>query len=530
MQDDQKSGPAFRMVIDHLGHGIAMFDQERMLVLSNALFQSLLGLPDTHTALGTSLSDIISYLAQRGDFGDGDANQNASARLAEIEKRDGSLTERRGHLGKYLEVRTEHLPDGQLVISYADISARVKVERELAKVNQSLEARVQDRTQALTLLNTELERARAKADAANIGKTRFLAAASHDLLQPLNAARLYTSTMIERAHGTDLARLAQNIDASLSAVEDIMSALLDISRIDSGALKPAISVFSIRELLRKVRVEFEPMAAEKNIKLRLVGADGAVRTDRRLIARILQNLVSNAIKYTPNGGSVLVGCRRRGNRIRLDIIDTGIGIDKGQQSLIFGEFSRLEPGARIASGLGLGLSIVQRVCSTLNLQLEVDSAVKKGSRFSVYLPTAKDQPAPVEEEADPLPTVANAQFTGKQVLCVDNEDDILDAMRALLSGWGCDVKIAKSLKAISQSGMLEGWIPEIVLMDYHLDQTSGLDAIQWLRGTIGGHLPAVLITADRTPQVRELAAARDVHVLPKPLKPAALRALISRLT
>lgn len=522
-------GPAFRKVVDHLGQGIAMFSKDRELVLSNALFQSLLGLPDQLSTIGTPLGDIINFLAERGDFGAGEAAELAQDRLDEIESEGSSLVERPTHEGTYLEVRTEHLPDKNLVISYADITARVEVERELAKVNQSLEARVQDRTQALTLLNTELERARTKADAANIGKTRFLAAASHDLLQPLNAARLYTSTMIERAHGSDLARLAQNIDASLGAVEDIMSALLDISRIDSGALKPAISVFSIRELLRKVQVEFEPTAAEKNIKLRLVGADGAVRTDRRLVARILQNLVSNAIKYTPEGGSVLVGCRRRGKRIRLDIFDSGIGIDKGQQSLIFGEFSRLEPGARIAPGLGLGLSIVQRICSTLDLNLEVDSEVGKGSRFSVYLPVAiNEEPVATDEDAAPA-VPQGAQFDGKQILCVDNEEDILDAMNALLSGWGCDVRTAKSLKAISQSDMLEGWIPEVVLMDYHLDQTSGLDAIQWLRGTIGGHLPAVLITADRTPQVRELAAARDITVLPKPVKPAALRALLSRL-
>jgi len=523
-------GPAFRIVVDHLGQGIAMFDADHKLVLSNSLFQNLLGLPNDLIQPKTNLSDIIHFLTARGDFGDGDVQQLARERMAQIQNKHVGLTERQGHKGQHLEVRTDHLADGGLVISYADITSRIEAEHELARVNQNLEARVQDRTQALTLLNSELERARAKADAANLGKTRFLAAASHDLLQPLNAARLYTSTMIERAHGSDLARLAQNIDASLGAVEDIMSALLDISRIDSGALKPANSVFSIRELLRKVRVEFEPAAAEKNIKLRLVGADSVVRTDRRLVARVVQNLVSNAIKYTPEGGSVLVGCRKRGSKVRLDIIDNGIGIDKGQHSLIFGEFSRLEPGARIASGLGLGLSIVQRICSTLNLQLEVESEVGKGSRFSIYVAEAKKGEAPVPEPQPAQVAVNASQFLGKQVLCVDNEDDILDAMQALLSGWGCDVRIAKSLKAISQSATLEGWIPELVLMDYHLDQTSGLDAIEWLRQNVGGHLPAVLITADRTPQVRDLAAARDISVLPKPVKPAALRALIGRLT
>lgn len=523
-------GPTFRIVVDHLGQGIAMIDADHRLVLSNALFQELLGLPDALVLPTTKLSAIVQFLVERGDFGDGDFEILARQRMAQIENRNVGLTERSGHKGQHLEVRTDHLPDGGLVISYTDVSSRIEAERELARVNQNLEARVQDRTQALTLLNSELERARAKADAANLGKTRFLAAASHDLLQPLNAARLYTSTMIERAHGSDLARLAQNIDASLGAVEDIMSALLDISRIDSGALKPAISVFSIRELLRKVRVEFEPAATEKNIKLRLVGADSVVRTDRRLVARVVQNLVSNAIKYTPEGGSVLVGCRKRGNKIRLDVIDSGIGIDKGQHSLIFGEFSRLEPGARIASGLGLGLSIVQRICDTLNLQLEVESEVDKGSRFSIYVAEANKGETPIAEPEPAQVAVNAARFLGKQILCVDNEEDILDAMQALLSGWGCDVRTAKSLKSISQSSTLEGWIPELVLMDYHLDQTSGLDAIEWLRQNVGGHLPAVLITADRTPQVRELAEARNISILPKPVKPAALRALIGRLT
>ncbi len=185
------------------------------------------------------------------------------SRLDEIEQNTSGLLERSGPNGQFLEVRTNRLPNEGLVISYNDISARVSAERALAQVNQSLEKRVQERTKALTHLNNELERARAKADAANLDKTRFLAAASHDLLQPLNAARLYTSTMVERAHGTDLARLAANVDDSLVAVEEIMSALLDISRVDSGAIKPAFSIFSLRELLKKVKVEFEPAATAK---------------------------------------------------------------------------------------------------------------------------------------------------------------------------------------------------------------------------------------------------------------------------
>ncbi|TDQ64110.1 signal transduction histidine kinase [Maritalea mobilis] len=519
---------ALRMAVEHLGQGIAVFNQARQLDVSNDQFQLILDLPPALCEAGTHLVDIVRHLAERGDFGDGDIGQLAQSRLDDIEQNTSGLLERTGPNGQYLEVRTHRLPNGGLVISYNDISARFEAERALAQVNQSLEKRVQERTKALTHLNTELERARAKADAANLDKTRFLAAASHDLLQPLNAARLYTSTMVERAHGTDLARLATNVDDALVAVEDIMSALLDISRVDSGAIKPAISTFSIRELLKKVKVEFEPAATAKNIQLRLVGADALVSTDRRMVARVLQNLVSNAVKYTAEGGAVLVGCRKRGRRLRLDVIDNGIGIDKDQHSLIFTEFSRLEPGARIAQGLGLGLSIVQRFGQALNLDVEVDSVPGRGSRFSIYLPPSADA-APPPPAAAPAPP-PNASMAGKQILCVDNERDILDAMQALLDGWGCDVRMARSLKEISQKNLLEGWVPDIVLMDYHLDQSSGLDAIQWLRQTVGGHLPAILITADRSAQVQNLAEERNVSVLPKPLKPAALRALMSRLT
>ena len=518
---------SLRQAIDHIPQGIAVFDATLRLVTSNARYNTLLELPEALVKPGTPLFDIALFLGDRGDFGEGDAARLAIERINLLTSLPVTITQRRGNGGQTLEFHSSRLPDGGLVISFVDVTARVNAERELERMNQSLEERVRERTAALTQVNAELESARAKADAANHDKTRFLAAASHDLLQPLNAARLYTSTLIERAKSTGLADLANSIEASLTAVEDIMSALLDISRIDSGALKPAPAPVAARDLLKKIEVEFGPMARERNISLRIVATDSAVLVDRTLVGRIVQNLVSNAIKYTMPGGKVLVGFRRRGSRMRLDVIDTGIGFNKDQHRLLFAEFSRLERGARMAQGLGLGLSIVQRLVAALGLTLELDSTEGRGSRFSLFLPVTKTiRAAP---EVGPAPAEISFGTLGLKVLCVDNERAILEAMEGLLSHWGCDVRTALSLKQIDRERLLEGWYPDLVLMDYHLDQTSGLDAIEWLRHNLGGHLPAALVTADRSPAVRALAEERGIAVVTKPVKPAALRAAISGL-
>ena len=518
---------SLRQAIDFIPQGIAVFDAGLRLATSNGRYNLLLGLPEELIRIGTPLFDIALYLGDRGDFGPGDAARLAIERINLLTATPTTVTQRLGNAGQTLEFHSSRLPDGGLVISFSDVTARVRAEKALEGANQSLEERVQERTAALTRVNAELESARAKADAANHDKTRFLAAASHDLLQPLNAARLYTSTLIERAKSTGLADLANSIEASLTAVEDIMGALLDISRIDSGALKPMPAPVAGRDILKKIEVEFGPLARERNISLRIVATDATVMVDRSLVGRIVQNFVSNAIKYTQPGGKVLVGLRKRGNRLRLDVIDTGIGFNKDQHSLLFAEFSRLERGARMAQGLGLGLSIVQRLVTALGLTLELDSREGQGSRFSLYLPATRGIRAAVETN-EVSPEISFG-MQGLRILCVDNEAAIIEAMEGLLRHWGCDVRSALSLKQIDRERLLEGWYPDLVLMDYHLDQTSGLDAIEWLRHNLGGHLPAALVTADRSPAVRALAEERGIAVVTKPVKPAALRATISGL-
>jgi signal transduction histidine kinase len=526
MDDDARADTTLRGAVNFIPEGLAIFDAELRLVTCNARYRELLDLPAELVQAGTALYELVRFVGRRGDLGPGPVEERAAERMDALLNAAGSVSQRLGKQGQTLEFHSSRLPDGGLVVSFADVSARVDAETALERANVSLEGRVRERTATLTRVNAELESARKTAEAANRDKTRFLAAASHDLLQPLNAARLYTATLIERAAGTEVEGLTHSIEASLNAVEEIMSALLDISRIDSGALAPQPAPFRLSEMIAKIAVEFGPLAREKSIGLELVGSSAVANADRMLVARIVQNLVSNAIKYTRPGGRVLVGVRSRGARLRLDVIDSGIGFNRDQQGLLFAEFSRLEQGARMAQGLGLGLSIVERLVAAMGLTLDLESIEGKGSRFSLYLPRG------TLVHAAPAATSraeAATNLTGLRVLCIDNERAILDAMEKLLGGWGCDVRSARSLKDIDKDGLLVGWLPDIVLMDYHLDQTSGLDAVEWLRHNVGGHLPAALVTADRTAAVRALAEERGIAVVTKPVKPAALRATISGL-
>jgi CheY-like chemotaxis protein len=401
----------------------------------------------------------------------------------------------------------------------------VKAAEALERANATLERRVRERTGELTRLNAELERAKAEADEANVSKTRFVAAASHDILQPLNAARLYVTSLIERQRAGEDGALVQNIDASLEAVEEIFTALLDISRLDTGAMKPEIGDFRIDELLPRLDVEFAPLAREKGLKLDFMSCSQSVRSDRRLLRRLLQNLISNAIKYTPSG-RVLVGCRRRGEKLRIEVYDTGIGIPQGKRRAVFREFHRLDQGARVARGVGLGLSIVERIARVLDCEITLKSNVGRGSRFSIEVPRAKTLAGAPKLRA--LPPLDVRRLDGTVVLCIDNERAIVDGMETLLGGWGCRTlkaaDLAEALAAIEASGLE----PDALLVDYHLDGGNGVGAIAQLRRRLGRHVPAIVITADRSLHVRDEARAEGAHLLNKPIKPASLRALITQ--
>jgi CheY-like chemotaxis protein len=289
-------------------------------------------------------------------------------------------------------------------------------------------------------------------------------------------------------------------------------------------MKPEIATFRIDDLLRQLEVEFAPLARENGLALTFVPCALTVRSDRRLLRRLLQNLVSNAVKYTPSG-RVLVGCRRRGARLRIDVYDTGVGIPQSKRRTIFREFQRLEHGAKIARGLGLGLSIVERIARVLGHQVDLQSTVGRGSRFSAEVPLAPALPS--EMRARPAPRADSGQLADMVVLCIDNEPKILHGMETLLGGWGCRVLTAADLRA-AQAAIAGAKVrPNGLLVDYHLGEGNGIDAIVQLRWQLGD-LPGILITADPSPRVREDARAREIQVLNKPIKPAALRALLAQ--
>src|SRR4029079_19553099 len=339
------------------------------------------------------------------------------------------------HLSKrdiVLELHSSKMPeDGGYVLTFTDITQSVKAAEELKRAKETLERRVEERTAELTRLNSELKRAKAEADAAHLGKTKFISAASHDILQPLNAARLFTASLVERkARGAD-GELVRNVDASLGAVEDILSTLLDISRLDAGALRPESSVFRIDDLLNALKREFGPAAAERGLTFTVVSSAFAVRSDRKLLRRVLQNLVSNAIKYT-RSGHVLMGCRRKGGALRIEVHDTGPGIAEHNQAVIFQEFERLGQDKGAEPGLGLGLSIVERISRMLRHPLRLASKPGQGSCFTITVPTA-----PASELAERLPDKFSRRANrigGLAIFVIDNDPQILEAMQSLLGG------------------------------------------------------------------------------------------------
>lgn len=404
----------------------------------------------------------------------------------------------------------------------------------------ALEKQVRQRTDELASTlrrleqsNRALSRAKEAAEAANRSKTRFLAAASHDVLQPLNAANLSVSTLAD-IQTTELGRsLARQIEQSLATMDELLRTLLDISKLDSGVMQPTVATVSLKQLFQSLRSDFMPIAAERGLEIRFRATDAWCVSDRTMLRRILQNIVSNGLRYTRRGG-VVVGVRRRGEKLRIDVADTGIGIRNDQFEAIFEEFYRGAPAGAVdfgrSSGLGLGLSIVKRMVSALGHELAFRTVEGRGSVFQLTVPLAGGPGITGDRYDEPFGSLARGTLAGAAVLLIENDRAVMRAMTNLLESWRCHVRMASHMEEAVEIVTDGNWCPDIILADEHLDGPDlGSDTIERVRTHLGVPVPAIIVTADPGAALAEKAHGLGAELMRKPLKPAELRALMAHL-
>ncbi|MGA4321552.1 NahK/ErcS family hybrid sensor histidine kinase/response regulator [Ectopseudomonas hydrolytica] len=529
----------YKWLFEHAVHGIIQASLQDGVLAANPAMARMLGYDDPQQVLW-SLGDLARHLFV-GGF---DELEVIRQRLSQGQALLGYETRLRRRDGSTIDVLMNLLlkPEGKGVFEgfVADITERKQAQQRLQQLNDELERRVAARTFELLESNRNLQRqieererielalreARDAAEAANRSKDKYLAAASHDLLQPLNAARLLISTLRERPLPSAEHNLVERSHLALEGAEDLLADLLDISKLDQAAIKPDVDVYRLQELLAPLASEFEGVAAAAGLRLRVRIADCAVHTDFRLLTRILRNFLSNACRYTESGG-VLLGARPRGAFVELQVWDSGRGIAADQLDKIFLEFNQLDVGrATERKGVGLGLAIVERIARMLGYPVQVRSEPGRGSVFSIRVPRAEARP---QRQAQPaLQPVLGDPLPGRRLLVIDNEAEILHSMAALLGQWGCEVITALDLPEALQR--LQGRAPDLILADFHLDHgVLGCDVIQQLRDAFASAIPALIISADRSDACRRDLQALGVPLLNKPVKPGKLRAVLSQL-
>lgn len=517
--------------LDNIRLGVAVYDADRRLIASNGPLLATIGLPaDALPRVMTHAGMVETCSMVNGPMGAHRPLDWLPAGSHDV------VAQRRCANGRVVEVRRSSMADGGMAMSFEDITERLAADEALRETNETLERRVEERTADIAAVNAELQRevaerlsaeaamreAKTAAENANVSKTRFLAAASHDLLQPLNAARLFVSAIADRRLAPPTRTLVRQTGSALDSVEDLLEALLEISKLDAGAIVPQPTEFALSDLLKLMLAEFAPIARARGLALDIPPSPLWVRTDMRLARRILQNLISNALRYT-EAGHVALCCKAKPEGVRIEVRDTGVGIAAEHQSIIFEEFRRLSDGGR-DQGMGLGLAIVQRAARMLGTRIGLRSTPGKGSIFWITLPAAEArdaaEPAPVSHRIRPA--------ADRSVLVIDNEPAILEGMSAMLGGWGYRVTgVRDAGEAMAVIDL--GFRPDLVLADYHLDRdATGDEAVRQVRERLGADLPAIVITADRTPELRDRLMADGFACLTKPVKPAQLRALLSR--
>ncbi|GAA6204971.1 PAS domain-containing hybrid sensor histidine kinase/response regulator [Thalassotalea sp. SU-HH00458] len=525
-QRQQYSENLLQSAIENASEGISIVDKDLNLVAWNKKYLDIFQYPPEYIYKGAPIETLIRYNATRGLCGLGDIENQVSRRLHYLRQGSSHSSERQQDNGKVIRIEGNPLPDGGFVMMFSDITAYRQAEQVLKETNVDLEAIIQERTQKLAQANDALELAKEKAEQAHIKKSLYLKACSHDLMQPLEAARLFTSALTSQDNLNEVQkRQVKNIDHSLKVANDLLADLGEIARIESGNIKPHFTAFALNNLFKELAEEFSASAIEHDIQFRLVETSAWVYSDRNLLRRILQNLIGNAFRYA-SPGKVLLGARVINQQVIIQVLDNGPGIPVEKQSLVFEQFTQLDtPQSQSGRGLGLGLNITQSLTQLLGHALGLKSKASQGCKFTISLKKVSPVLQPMIEK----PSI-KIGFSDITVMCIDNDPDVLSGMVELLTTWQCNVLAADSFEQAQSLFAQHSNDIQILLVDYQLDnEHNGLNLISTLRKQCSYQIPAILITATTDSDIEEKTKAANVGFMRKLVKPASLRAMMSAL-
>ncbi|WP_077339245.1 hybrid sensor histidine kinase/response regulator [Pseudocolwellia agarivorans] len=539
------SRTVLQSAIENVSEGISVIDGDLNLVAWNKQYLDIFNYPDNFVYIGCPISQLIRFnLMQQKHFSN-DLDKQVKKRIKYMKVGSRHSTERKLKNGKTIHIEGNPIPGGGFVMIFSDITIYRQAEKVLKEENYDLESRVRYRTAELELANKKLEQAREKSEQANIQKSQYLKACSHDLLQPLSAARLFCSSVLlsSKAHRVDREQIKQ-IDNSLEIANNLLLDLNEIARIESGNISPTIEVLSVNKLFSMLSSEFSGLTEEYKIQFRCITTQYYIKSDITLLSRIIQNFLSNAFRYA-NNGKVLLGCRKQGDELSIQVFDNGPGIPIDKQQQVFEQFMQLKTSNVIGpKGLGLGLNIARSLAEILGHKINLKSEVDKGCLFSVNVPL--DESSVLVKPKQNSSASMNLQGVG--VLCIDNEKDILLGMEHLLDAWQCKVFLATDAQQAREILLKHEDEIDMLLVDYQLDvptggleaiisqegicnlyDVNGIELIQQLREMSQYPLPAILITATTDENLINRAQQVDIGYLRKMIKPIALRSLMSSL-
>ncbi|QIZ75949.1 PAS-domain containing protein [Ferrimonas lipolytica] len=525
------SHSVLQSAIENANEGISVVDEELQLVAWNQSYQTLFNYPQQLLQIGTPVRLLIEHNLKQQITDPAELRFQVEKRVERLRLGSRHSTERQQLDQRVIKIEGNPIPGGGFVMVFTDITVYRQAQQLLQEKNLDLEARVSERTQTLEATNlqlaqsnNQLDDARAKAELAHQQKSQYLKACSHDLLQPLSAARLFSSSLLtDRSLTPEQAKQLRQIDQSLEVANELLIDLNQIARIDSGAVEPKRDKFPLQPLLHSLVEEFQASCGHYEIELHLVPTRMWVKSDQVLLRRVLQNLLSNAFRYA-RGSKVLLGCRR-GEQLEIQVIDSGPGIPESQQQRVFEQFTRLAGAAAHApTGLGLGLNIAQGLSQLMGHTLTLRSQAGHGCCFSLAVEVCAPAAAPLSR------AVTVNSLKGVRVLCVDNEPEVLDGMSALLRSWHCHITtFVDGDEALAWLQQNPDGI-DIMLIDHQLNHgQNGLTLLQQLRQIGSYDVPGILITANTDPTLHAQADTLGFGYLRKLIKPLALRSMMSAM-